>query len=454
MANQYDVRNAIVNAGHRTPINTNQMNQAIANYSALNQASPYLARTNQPMQEMANVRRVQPQGFSSLAPSNQQMMEMANVRGQAGQKRTGAGDTPPNWRDNLLNYIVSPKGRGMAQGLLEASGYSEVPVTFGQALAMGMNRGTEAETAAAASQLTKDQFAFQKEQFAETKAQNAVANFLTNKKIDVDLQNALKPQLSSFTKSLMAAGIDPASPQGLELLEKELAKATSTITLDQKSETEYQKERGTYTAKKLNKIEDDAGMALDNIQNYDAIETLLPMFETGAFSESIMGINKIGQRFGMDLNFGGDTGAAEAIRGLTGKLVMNTLADFKGAISDSERQFAKDINIGLGMSKDGIRSLVAINRRIYQRQITKADIALTWEEKNGSLLKKNAKGQSFNTFWKEYMNDNPIFDDDFKEQLQQQAGKVDAEFEDQVQVIDGKRYIDLDGTIYELKGTE
>ena len=52
------------------------------------------------------------------------------------------------------------------------------------------------------------------------------------------------------------------------------------------------------------------------------------------------------------------------------------------------------------------------------------------------------------------MNDNPIFDDDFKEQLQQQAGKVDAEFEDQVQVIDGKRYIDLDGTIYELKGTE
>ena len=36
------------------------------NYSALNQASPYLARTNQPMQEMANVRKVQPQGFSSL----------------------------------------------------------------------------------------------------------------------------------------------------------------------------------------------------------------------------------------------------------------------------------------------------------------------------------------------------------------------------------------------------
>ena len=185
MANQYDVRNAIVNAGHRTPINTNQMNQAIANYSALNKASPYLARTNQPMQEMANVRRVQPQGFSSLAPSNQQMMEMANVRGQAGQKQTAA-KTPPNWRDNLLNYIVSPKGRGMAQGLLEASGYSEVPVSFGQALAMGMQRGTEAETAAAASQLAKDKFAYQK-------SQDLIANLLAQQGLDIEGKK-IKPQ--------------------------------------------------------------------------------------------------------------------------------------------------------------------------------------------------------------------------------------------------------------------
>ncbi len=186
MANQYDVRNAILAQGLNYPINTNQMNQAVSNYSALNQASPYLARTNQPMQEMANVRRVQPQGFSSLAPSNQQMMEMANVRGQAGQKRTGAGDTPPNWRDNLLNYIVSPKGKGMAQGLLEASGYSEVPVTFGQALSMGMKRGTEAETAEAASQLAKDKLAYQK-------SQDLIANLLAQTGLEIE-EKKIKPQ--------------------------------------------------------------------------------------------------------------------------------------------------------------------------------------------------------------------------------------------------------------------
>jgi hypothetical protein len=450
MATQYDVRNAILNSGLNYPINTNQMNQAVSNYSALNQPSNYSA-----MRQAMTANNAYGGYTPPIQPVNfvdrQAKSRLANQRAVA-PATTGA-KTPPNWRDNLLNYVLSPKGQGMAQGLLEASGYSETPISFGQALAMGMQRGTEAETAAAASQLAKDQFAFQKEQFAETKAQNAVANFLANKQIDVDLQKALKPQLSSFTKSLMAAGIDPASPQGIAMLEAELTKATTSITMPP-DEKEEQKTRGKYAGEQVNKMEDDAEMALDNLQNYDAIEMLLPMFETGAFSESIMGINKIGQRFGMDLNFGGEIGAAEAIRGLTGKLVMNTLADFKGAISDSERQFAKDINIGLGMSKDGIRSLIAINRKIYQRQIDKSTMALDWEDKYGSIRKKDENGDSFRMAWQKHMNNNPIFDDDFKEQLQQQSGKVDAEFEDQVQVIDGKRYIDLDGTIYELKGTE
>ena len=184
MANQYDVRNAILAKGLNYPINTNQLNQAVSNYSALNQPSPYLVRTNQPMQEMANVRRVQPQGYPSLG-SQMSAMGLPMPTGQAGQKQTAA-NTPPNWRSNLLNYIVSPKGRGMAQGLLEASGYSEVPVTFGQALSMGMKRGTEAETAATASQLAKDKFAYQK-------SQDLIANLLAQTGLDIEGKK-IKPQ--------------------------------------------------------------------------------------------------------------------------------------------------------------------------------------------------------------------------------------------------------------------
>jgi len=68
-------------------------------------------------------------------PSNRQRpIGIAND----GVKQTGTGtdNTPPNQKNNLLNYLISPQGKGMAQGLLEASGYSDTPVTFGQAIGM------------------------------------------------------------------------------------------------------------------------------------------------------------------------------------------------------------------------------------------------------------------------------------------------------------------------------
>ena len=115
----------------------------------------------------------QPKGYSSLG---QQMNAMnLPIPSGSGKKTTGT-KTPPNWRDNLLNYVLSPKGQGMAQGLLEASGYSETPISFGQALAMGLKRGNEAEATAAASQLAKDQFEYQK-------SQDLITNLLEQQKI-------------------------------------------------------------------------------------------------------------------------------------------------------------------------------------------------------------------------------------------------------------------------------
>jgi len=126
----------------------------------------------------------QPKGYSSLG----QQMNAMNLPMQSGSgKKTTGTKTPPNWKDNLLNYVLSPKGQGMAQGLLEASGYSETPISFGQALAMGMQRGTEAEASAAASQLAKDKFDYQK-------SQDLITNLLEQQKI--------KPQ-ETFTQQMI-----------------------------------------------------------------------------------------------------------------------------------------------------------------------------------------------------------------------------------------------------------
>ena len=424
------------------------------NFSALNQPSRYNVSQRQPGIAIAN------QGLMSTPQSSNRQPGISTANNRFSTiNNKGGSTTPPNQKNNLLNYIISPQGKGMAQGLLEASGYSANPVSFGQALAQGMARGNEAEATAAASQLAKDQFAFQKEQFEETKAQNVVANFLANKKIDVDLQNALKPQLSSFTKSIIAAGIDPQSPQGLAMLEAELKKASSTVTIDQKGENKYSEERGTYAAKQLNKMEDDAESAYTNLENYEMITNLLPAFETGALSEGVIGVSKIAKRFGLDITFGQDIAAGEAIRSLTGSLVMDTLAKFKGAISDGERAFAKEINLGLGLSRKGNEMLIDINSRIYNRQIVKADMAVQWEEKYGGLRKKDTNGNSWNVSWKNYMEENPLFDDEFKKQIVSQSNVRDEKYTDGIQIIqnsDGvdEEYIENNGQLYKIKKVE
>ena len=424
------------------------------NFSALNQPSRYNVSQRQPNIAIAN------QGLMSTPQSSNRQSGISTANNRLPTiNNQSRSTTPPNQKNNLLNYIISPQGKGMAQGLLEASGYSANPVSFGQALAQGMARGNEAEATAAASQLAKDQFAFQKEQFEETKAQNVVANFLANKKIDVDLQNALKPQLSSFTKSIIAAGIDPQSPQGLAMLEAELKKASSTVTIDQKGENKYSEERGTYAAKQLNKMEDDAESAYTNLENYEMITNLLPAFETGALSEGVIGVSKIAKRFGLDITFGQDIAAGEAIRSLTGSLVMDTLAKFKGAISDGERAFAKEINLGLGLSRKGNEMLIDINSRIYNRQIVKADMAVQWEEKYGGLRKKDTNGNSWNVSWKNYMEENPLFDDEFKKQIVAQSNVRDEKYADGIQLItnsDGvdEEYIENNGQLYKIKKVE
>ena len=163
MANQYDTRKAILDAGLSYPVNTNEMNNAVKNFSALNTPSGYSSLGSQ-MAAQNQFQNIQPKGFSSLG----QQMNANNVPMPTGRfsaiSDKGGSVTPPNFKNNLLDYILSPKGKGMAQGLLEASGYSDTPVTFGQALAMGIKRGNEAEASAATSGLARDKFNYQKEQ--------------------------------------------------------------------------------------------------------------------------------------------------------------------------------------------------------------------------------------------------------------------------------------------------
>ena len=61
----------------------------------------------------------------------------------------------PNMMNSLLNYASSPQGKGMARGILEASGYSTIPKSLGEILAKGMEYSQENVNADLANKLAQ-----------------------------------------------------------------------------------------------------------------------------------------------------------------------------------------------------------------------------------------------------------------------------------------------------------
>ena len=358
MANQYDVRKAILNSGLNYPINTNQMNNAVSNFSALNQPSNYSA-----MRQAMTANNAYGGYTPPIQPVNfvdrQAKSRLANQRAVA--PATTGTKTPPNWRDNLLNYVLSPKGQGMAQGLLEASGYSEVPVSFGQALAMGMQRGTEAEASAAASQLAKDKFSYQKDR-------DLVQDVFTQQGLNLELQKLLQPNLSNFAKELRDVGIDPESPEGKKLLIDKITKSTNEINLNQKLESTFDVEgvKAGYSEIK------DAKKVIDANKEVNArLKILGDMLiggdvDTGKIAEATLPIKQFLRDAGLL--------SKEAVDGLTAQEVFFATANYivprmrvvgSGQTSDFEARLFKSASPNLGNSEAGnlviIKGMEAIN---------------------------------------------------------------------------------------------
>ena len=245
------------------------------------------------------------------------------------------------------------------------------------------------------------------------------------------------------------------TPAGIEYIKNATiskgTNVTTNVSANREFEDKYDQTRGENTAEFVNTVIEEGETAQDNLFNYDAINSLLTQFDTGIGSNFAITVNNLASRFGLDLNLSGDTASGEALLSFTGDLTMNTLQKFSGAISDGERAFATKINPNLSMSKEGIQLIMEINRKVFENQIIKSDQIQDWEAKYGNPNNKNEQEQTFNQYWRKYLKDNPIFDDDLKARIEKAEGKIDQDFADQIIENNGKSYIEINNTFYEVK---
>ena len=395
MANQYDTRKAILDAGLSYPVNTNQMNNAVKNYSALNQGSNFSALPKQAM--TSNQAYNLPKGFSSLG----QQMNANNVPMPTGRfsaiSDKGGSVTPPNFKNNLLDYILSPKGKGMAQGLLEASGYSDTPVTFGQALAMGIKRGNEAEASAATSQLARDKFNYQKEQDILNRA-------LEYAKIsDVNVP-ALQQNISAM---LQAQGLKPGTPEYdvafANEIQKYLSKSSGTSVdiggINLKAEGKGTEQMYVNAANRndaaFKKIQETSQLASDQNISIDSMMRIMRNMDEsdfGTFGTTKLYLKQFAKQLGLNPE---DISSAEVFYSLAGDFVMGQIAKTKGAISNKEMAYFEMISPGLSRSKQGnilqLQLAKEVNKFHIDLEEKRADFAVKAADAGWDSIKTEAE---------------------------------------------------------------
>ena len=370
---------------------------------------------------------------------------MANVRGQAGQTRTGAGDTPPNWRDNLLNYIVSPKGKGMAQGLLEASGYSEVPVTFGQALSMGMKRGTEAETAADAKALAE--------------RQELMNNLLTQSQIYKNYQPSGKT--TDKYRPMDAAekakwGLPPDAPVRFNINKSKPEMITSggtSVTVVNEAEdsgTEsWFKSRGDAFSSIVDTSSKNNDLAFSEIAEINRFEQLSELAKTGKMAEFVSDVQGWADSLGVDLS-GLDLanmGATQALNSVAGRFVMAQVQKTKGAVSDREMAYFMKISANIANSPLANKLILNMARQINNRIMSEDTLLNTYLDEMYET-NPNMSAYELERGWKkkqrQFRKDNELFTGDIEEEIKDFFKENDLEYSDSTKIIEDtlKKYPD------------
>lgn len=139
----------------------------------------------------------------------------------------------------------------------------------------------------------------------------------------------------------------------------------------------------------------------------------------------------------------------EVIRRLSGQLVLDGLKNFKGAISDKEREFLQDMMAGLNTTKAGAIRLLEIGKKKAQIELLKRDAKNLYQSKQPNILipleLETKSGEKklfdFNSFLDQYATEKgKVFSDEISQIINQSKIELDTENKNRYkrELLDGK----------------
>ncbi|MCW5720023.1 MAG: hypothetical protein KIS86_02665 [Devosia sp.] len=152
-----------------------------------------------------------------------------------------------------------------------------------------------------------------------------------------------------------------------------------------------------------NELQQGAMSTLNGLNTIDRMEQAMsdPSFYSGAGSEQVMQAKQLAAAMGFDPE---GVKSMEDFRALSAQSVMDMMGGSLGAgVSNADRSFVEAQAPRLENTPEGNRSLLEIQRRLYQRQLELAQRAAAYEQQHGKL---DARFVQETTAW---AHENPLF---------------------------------------------
>ena len=158
------------------------------------------------------------------------------------------------------------------------------------------------------------------------------------------------------------------------------SKPTTNVTVNS-GDKQIGKKAGDYIFKSA----EDVGAARKALNRYAVMEKLLqdPNVYTGLGGEKVLGLKKLAQTFGVDVE---GVGTAELIQKTSRKAALALKDDLPGPMSNSDREFLQSLPAGLNTTPEGNRLVIGLAKLNEQYKMERAQAVVAYGKADIGVL--------------------------------------------------------------------
>lgn len=241
-----------------------------------------------------------------------------------------------------------------------------------------------------------------------------------------------KPDITTLQKNLQAAGLTQGTPEYQTALLKAIQKPGVQVSIGDEAEGTERKEIAKVRARQFEKLSNDADNAESTLASLDQLDAVDA--KTGAFEPAKAAFAAIAEGFGFDAGAIANVTTAQALEGLSNRLVNDVLNAAKGPQTEGDALRARSTLKSLGddpragqFKSDSLRAVAL--RTVEQREFIdqKIDAGSTFSAARADWNKFKKKTPSLSAVVKNPNTGLPLFYYQFKRSATQRRPGITDE---------------------------